>query len=147
MRRADSLEKTLMLGGIGGRRKRGRQRMRQLDGITDSMDMSLSELRVSEGQGGLVCCDSWGHKESDTTERLNWTELKRQGREKPTKIEQKKVLGQEWGPQVKQTTLLAGPIYTGQAQGDKHIKRGHYQKDKRCFLGCYIRKEDWFDML
>ena len=44
MRRVDSLEKTLMLGGIGGRRKRGRQRMRCLDGITDSMDMSLSEL-------------------------------------------------------------------------------------------------------
>ena len=45
MRRADSLEKTLMLGGIGGRRRRGRQRMRCLDGITDSIDMSLSELR------------------------------------------------------------------------------------------------------
>ena len=45
MRRVDSLEKTLMLGGIGGRRRRGRQRMKRLDGITDSMDMSLSELR------------------------------------------------------------------------------------------------------
>ena len=66
MQRVDSLEKTLMLGGIWGRRRRGRQRMRWLDGITDLMDMSLSELW--DGQGGLACCDSWGHKESDTTE-------------------------------------------------------------------------------
>ena len=75
IRRVDSLEKTLTLGGIGGRRRRGRQRMRWLDGITDSMDVSPSELwGVGDGQGGLACCDSWGHKESDTTERLNWTE-------------------------------------------------------------------------
>ena len=72
MQRVDSLAKTLMLGGIGGRRRRGRQRMRWLDGITDSMDVSL---RVGDGQGGLVCCDSWGRKESDTTERLIWSDL------------------------------------------------------------------------
>ena len=68
MRRVDPLEKTLMLGGIGGKRRRGRQRMRWLDGITDSMDVTLG---VGDGQGGLVCCDSWGREESDTTEQLN----------------------------------------------------------------------------
>ena len=76
MRRVDSLEKTLMLGGIGGRRRRGWQRIRWLDGITDSMDMSLSELwELVNGQGGLARCGSWGRKESDTTEWLYWTEL------------------------------------------------------------------------
>ena len=63
--------KRLILGGIGGRRRRGRQKMTWLDGITDSMDMSLSEsptLGVGDGQGGLACCNSWGHKESDMTE-------------------------------------------------------------------------------
>ena len=72
MQRVDSLEKTMMLGGIGGRRKRGRQGMRWLDGITDSMDMNFEGTPgVGNGQGGLACCDSWGRKESDTTERLN----------------------------------------------------------------------------
>ena len=66
MQRVDSLEKTLILRGIGGRRRRRQQRMRWLDGITDSMDMNLSELRELVMDGGLACCDSWGGKESDT---------------------------------------------------------------------------------
>ena len=69
MQRADSLEKTLMLGGIGGKRKRRQQRMRWLDGITDSIDVSLNELReLVMDRGSLACCDSWGPKELDTTE-------------------------------------------------------------------------------
>ena len=68
MRRVDSLKKTLMLGGIGGRR-RGQERMRWLGEFEWTPG-------VGDGQGGLACCNSWGHKESDTTERLNWTELR-----------------------------------------------------------------------
>ena len=77
MWRADSLEKTLMLGGIGDRRRRGQQRMRWLDGIADSMHPEFGWTPgVGDGQGGPACYDSWGRKELDTTERLDWTELK-----------------------------------------------------------------------
>ena len=70
MRTTNSSEKTLMLGKIEGKRRRGRQRMRWLDGIIDSMDTSLSKLGDSEGQGSLVYCSLWCCKESDMTERL-----------------------------------------------------------------------------
>ena len=71
MGRADSLEKTLMLGGIGGRRRRGQQRMKLLDGIPDSMDVSLCELQELVIDRETWHCDSWGHKEPNSTERVN----------------------------------------------------------------------------
>ena len=67
MWRAGSSQKTLILGKIKDKRRRGRQRMRWLHGITDSMDMSLSKLGDSEGQGSLVCSSPWGCKESEMT--------------------------------------------------------------------------------
>ena len=76
MGRANSLEKILMLGKTEGRRRRGQQRMRWLNGITNSMDMSLRKFQEidSEGQESLACCSPWGGKESDMTFRLKKSE-------------------------------------------------------------------------
>ena len=76
MRRVDSLEKTLMLGGIGGQEEKGTTED-EMAGWHHWLDGRESEWTpgVGDWQGGLVCCNSWGHKELDTTERLNWTEL------------------------------------------------------------------------
>ena len=72
VQKTNSLETTLMLGKIEGRRRRGRQTMRPLDGITNSKNSRLSKLwELADGQGSLVCCSPWGHKDLDMTEQLN----------------------------------------------------------------------------
>ena len=70
MRRVNSFKKTLMLVKTEGTRRRGQHRTRWLDGTTNSMDVSKQAPGEGEGQGSLVCCSPWGHRESDTTERL-----------------------------------------------------------------------------
>ena len=75
MWRTDSFEKTLMLGKIEGGRRREQQRRKWLDGIANSWTWVWVNSGVGDGQGGLACCSPWGHKASDVTEWLNWTEL------------------------------------------------------------------------
>ena len=78
MQITDTFEKTLMLGKIEGRRRRGRQRMRWLDGVNQFNGHGFGWTPgVGDGQRGLTCCDSWGRKGSDATEQPNWTELKK----------------------------------------------------------------------
>ena len=74
--RTDSLEKTLMLEKIEARRRSGWQRIKRLDGITNSMGMSLRKLQKLVMDRSLVCCSPWGRKGSDMTEWMNWTELR-----------------------------------------------------------------------
>ena len=81
----DSLEKTLMLGKIKDRRRKGWQRMRWLDGITDRHEFE-QDLGDGEGQGGQACCNTWGRKELDTTELLNWTDTRPHQRQHISKI-------------------------------------------------------------
>ena len=75
MQRIDSLEKTLMLGRVESRKRRGQQRMRWLDGITTGWTWIWASSGIVDGQGSLACYSPWGCTESDTTELLKWTEL------------------------------------------------------------------------
>ena len=125
MWRTDSLEKTLMLKKIEGRRRRGRQRMRWLHGITNSMDMNFSKLRaLVDGQGSLACCSPWGHKELDMTKRLNWTEfnivIKNQCKKKKRK-------NKKWTPLVVQWLRIC--LKCRQQGFDPWLGRFHMPQD------------------
>ena len=142
MWRTDSFEKTLILRKIEGGRRRGWQRMRWLDGITDSKDMSLSKFqelvmtapwhaavhRVTRSQTRLI----------DWTE-LNWTEPKRQRREKLTKIEQRKVQGPEWEPHVKQQASWLSQFTQGRLRvGGKRYKKRNQNWASDLFSSCLL---------
>ena len=126
--RFDSLEKTLMLGGIRGRRRRGRQRMSWLDGITDLMDESEWTLGLGDGQGGLACCDSWGRKESDTTERLIWPERVLAYMERDMSSRQASILQED-------ATMLT--VYGSNSRASKYQgKNGRVKKRSRKYHQC-----------
>ena len=122
MWRANSLDKPLMLGKIESRRRRGRQRMRWLDGITDSMDMGLSKLQemvklIFTMKGSQACCSPWGCKELDTTEWLNKSSKKNNHyvTKAKTLVGQHltQLCGRPW-------TDVALPFYGGKRKAEEH---------------------------
>ena len=121
MRRGDSLEKTLMLGGIRGRRRRGQQD--EMAGWHCWLDGRESEWTpgVGDGQGGLACCDSWGRKDSDTTEQLNWTELNCGGGESPS----------FWIPIYSQVILYCPSIINSKGPFENQLRVSHVLNSKK----------------
>ena len=112
MQRVDSLEKTLMLGGIGGRRRRGRPRMRWLDGITDSTDVSLSELQELVMDREAWCAAIHGVAKS-WTRLSDWTELNWTTTERIVEFPQKWKIGSQYYPAIPLLCIYAKEVKTG----------------------------------